>query len=43
MPRATAKLADLDPDRIICRMVFADQIVPAADLAAGREFSRMPY
>lgn len=31
---AIQKLAALDPDRIVYRMVFADQIVPAADIVA---------
>lgn len=35
---AIKKLAALDPERIVYRMVFADQIVPAADVAAVRDF-----
>jgi len=35
---AIRKLADLDPDRIVYRMVFADQIVPALEVAAVRDF-----
>jgi hypothetical protein len=35
---AVRKLADLDPERIVYCMVYADQMVPIPEVAAVRDF-----